>query len=128
MRASSANTLKPGVRAPCWTPSLTNAANAAVALGGRAFRPDTLEQDLRRIGAIVSKNGEVEETGLAAGVLNYPAHSVAWLANRLHTYGTTLAVGEVILAGSFIRPIDVKQGDTIAADYGEFGSVACHFG
>ncbi|KAF1066393.1 MAG: 2-oxo-hept-4-ene-1,7-dioate hydratase [Pseudomonas citronellolis] len=104
-----------------------NAANAAVVLGGRAFRPDALDADMRRIGAIVSRNGEVEETGLAAGVLNHPAYGVAWLANRLHAFGIVLEAGEVILAGSFIRPIDVKAGDTIVADYGEFGSVACHF-
>jgi 2-oxo-hept-3-ene-1,7-dioate hydratase len=80
------------------------------------------------MGAIVSKNGEVEETGLAAGVLNHPAYGVAWLANRLHAHGVTLQPGHIVLAGSFIRPIDVSKGDTIVADYGEFGSVSCHFG
>ncbi len=83
---------------------------------------------MRRIGAIVSRNGEVEETGLAAGVLNHPGYGVAWLANRLHRFGVTLQPGQVILAGSFIRPIEVAKGDTIVADYGEFGTVSCHFG
>ncbi len=105
-----------------------NAADCGVVLGGRAFKPNLIDADLRRIGAIVSKNGEVEETGLAAGVLNHPAYGVAWLANRLHRYGVTLAAGEVVLAGSFIRPIDVVKGDTISADYGEFGTVSCYFG
>lgn len=105
-----------------------NAANAALVLGGRAFRPNLIDADLRRIGAIVSKNGEVEETGLAAGVLNHPAYGVAWLADRLHRHGVQLQAGEVVLAGSFIRPIEVARGDTIVADYGEFGSVSCHFG
>jgi len=105
-----------------------NAANAALVLGGRAFKPNLIDADIRRIGAIVSKNGEVEETGLAAGVLNHPAYGIAWLANRLHRHGVTLQAGEVVLAGSFIRPIDVAQGDTIVADYGEFGTVSCHFG
>ena len=105
-----------------------NAANAAIVLGGRPFKPNLLELDMRRIGAIVSKNGDVEETGLAAGVLNHPAHGIAWLANRLHRHGVSLAAGVVVLAGSFIRPIDVTAGDTVVADYGEFGSVACYFG
>ncbi|GAD22726.1 2-oxo-hept-4-ene-1,7-dioate hydratase [Acidovorax sp. MR-S7] len=105
-----------------------NAANAALVLGGRAFKPQLIDADLRRIGAIVNKNGEVEETGLAAGVLNHPAYGVAWLANRLHRHGIQLQAGEVVLAGSFIRPIDVGQGDTVVADYGEFGTVSCHFG
>ncbi|WP_454726990.1 MULTISPECIES: 2-oxo-hept-4-ene-1,7-dioate hydratase [Cupriavidus] len=104
-----------------------NAANAALVLGGRPFRPAARDIDLRRIGAIVSKNGEVEETGLAAGVLNYPGYGVAWLANRLHRHGVTLEPGQVILAGSFIRPLDVARGDTIIADYGDFGTVSCHF-
>ncbi|KAF7962241.1 2-oxo-hepta-3-ene-1,7-dioate hydratase [Cupriavidus sp. UYMU48A] len=104
-----------------------NAANAAIVLGGRPFRPSLQDVDLRRIGAIVSKNGEVEETGLAAGVLNHPAYGVAWLANRLHRYSISLQPGQVILAGSFIRPLDVSKGDTIIADYGDFGTVSCHF-
>lgn len=105
-----------------------NAANAGIVVGGRAFKPSLLEVDLRRIGAIVSKNGEVEETGLAGGVLNNPAHGIAWLANRLHRHGVSLQAGEVVLSGSFIRPIEVDAGDTIVADYGEFGSVSCYFG
>jgi 2-oxo-hept-3-ene-1,7-dioate hydratase len=105
-----------------------NAANAAIVLGGRPFRPAAVDADMRRIGAIVSRNGEVEETGLAAGVLNHPGYGVAWLANRLHRFGVTLQAGEVVLAGSFIRPIDVIKGDTIVADFGEFGSVSCYFG
>lgn len=105
-----------------------NAANAAVVLGGRPFKPAVTDVDMRRIGAIVSRNGEVEETGLAAGVLNHPGYGVAWLVQRLHRFGVTLAAGEVVLAGSFIRPIEVGRGDTVVADYGEFGTVSCHFG
>ncbi|RYF34915.1 MAG: 2-oxo-hepta-3-ene-1,7-dioic acid hydratase [Comamonadaceae bacterium] len=105
-----------------------NAANAALVLGGRPFKPAVIDADMRRIGAIVSRNGEVEETGLAAGVLNHPGYGVAWLANRLHRFGVTLEPGQVILAGSFIRPIEVGKGDTVVADYGEFGTVSCHFG
>ena len=102
-----------------------NAANAGVVLGGRPFRPDA--HDLRWIGAIVAKNGAVEETGLAAGVLNNPAHGIAWLVRRLAQRDSGLRAGDVVLAGSFIRPIEVGPGDTIAADYGPFGTVSCHF-
>lgn len=105
-----------------------NAANAALVLGGRPFKPALIDADIRRIGAIVSRNGEVEETGLAAGVLNHPGYGVAWLANRLHRFGISLEAGQVVLAGSFIRPIDVAKGDTVVADYGEFGTVSCYFG
>lgn len=102
-----------------------NAANAGIVIGGRAMRPDQV--DLRWIGAIVSRNGVVEETGLGAGVLNQPARGVAWLANRLAAYGDHIEAGQIVLAGSFIRPIEARHGDTLVGDYGPLGTVSCHF-
>src|SRR6201989_43850 len=102
-----------------------NAANAGIVLGGRPIRPT--DADLRWIGALWFKNGHLEETGLAAGVLNHPATAVAWLANKIAPHGLALEPGQVVLAGSFIRPIATRKGDTIQADYGAYGSVSCHF-
>lgn len=102
-----------------------NASNAGIIWGGRPIHPD--RHDLRWIGAICSKNGTVEETGLAAGVLNHPAMGIAWLADTLARQGECLRAGQVVLSGSFIRPIEVGRGDTINADYGAFGTVSCHF-
>src|ERR1700704_1188380 len=102
-----------------------NAANAGIVLGARPLRP--LEADLRWIGALCSRNGQLEETGLAAGVLNHPATGVAWLANKIAPHGLALEPGQVVLAGSFIRPIETRKGDTIQADYGPYGSVNCYF-
>ncbi len=102
-----------------------NAANAGIVLGGRPLRP--LEADLRWIGALCYRNGQLEETGLAAGVLNHPATAVAWLANKIAPLGLALEAGQVVLAGSFIRPIEARKGDTIQADYGAYGSVSCYF-
>lgn len=103
-----------------------NAANAGIVIGGRPIKPDA--HDLRWIGAICAKNGAVEETGLAAGVLNNPANGIVWLTRRLAAQGRGLKAGEIVLAGSFIKPIEVKAGDTIVADYGAFGTVSCYFG
>lgn len=102
-----------------------NAANAGIVTGGRAMRPDQV--DLRWVGAIVSRNGQVEETGLGAGVLNDPARGIAWLANRLANYGSEIKAGQIVLAGSFIRPVEARHGDTITADYGPLGTVSCFF-
>ncbi|MDB5532059.1 MAG: 2-oxo-hepta-3-ene,7-dioic acid hydratase [Hyphomicrobiales bacterium] len=102
-----------------------NAANAGIVLGGRPFRP--MDADMRWVGAIVFKNAQVEETGLAAGVLNHPAMGIAWLANRLAEHGGALEAGQTVLAGSFIRPIEARKGDTFHADYGPWGTVSCHF-
>ena len=102
-----------------------NAANAGVVLGGRRIAPRGT--DLRWIGAICARNGEVEETGLAAGVLDHPARGVAWLADRMSEQSQSLQAGEIVLAGSFIRPIEVAKGDRIVADYGPYGSVSIAF-
>lgn len=102
-----------------------NAANAALVLGGRPFKPQDI--DMRWISAICMRNGQIEETGVAAGVLNNPAYGVAWLANRLAPHGVCLEPGQVILSGSFIRPVDARKGDTFTADYGPFGTVSCYF-
>ena len=102
-----------------------NAANAGIISGGRALRPDAF--DPRWAGAIVMRNGVVEETGLGAGVLNDPALAVAWLANRLGHYGHLIEAGQIVLSGSFIRPIEARHGDTILADFGPMGTVGCYF-
>jgi 2-oxo-hept-3-ene-1,7-dioate hydratase len=102
-----------------------NAANAAIVLGNRPFRPH--DTDLRWVSAILFRNAEVEETGVAAGVLNNPANGIAWLADRLAHQDIALEPGQIILAGSFTRPVDAKAGDVFHADYGPFGSVGCQF-
>lgn len=101
------------------------AANAGIVLGGRPVRP--MDVDLRWVGALLHKNGVIEETGVAAGVLNHPANGVAWLANRLAPHNEQLNAGDVVLAGSFTRPTPAVRGDTIHADYGPLGSIAFRF-
>ena len=73
------------------------------------------------------RNSEIEETGIAAGVLGHPAMGVAWLANKLGGFGTTLETGHVVLSGSFIRPVFAIKGDTLHADFGPLGSVSVQF-
>jgi 2-oxo-hept-3-ene-1,7-dioate hydratase len=102
-----------------------NAAMGVMVVGGRPVRPD--EIDLRWAGAMLYRNEGIEETGLAGGVLNNPASGVAWLANKLAAHDDGLAAGELILAGSFTRPMWVYQGDSVFADYGPLGVVTCRF-
>ena len=102
-----------------------NAANAGYVLGGQRHQLD--EFDLRRVGAVVARNGEIEETGLGAGVLNDPVASVVWLARRMALYDQRIEAGHVILSGSFIRPIECSSGAKIVADFGEFGDVRISF-
>jgi 2-oxo-hept-3-ene-1,7-dioate hydratase len=102
-----------------------NAANAAIALGGRPMKPDAV--DLRWSGALLYKNGVIEESGLGAAVLNHPANGVAWLANRLALHDEGLQAGETVLGGSFTRPVACAAGDTLHADFGPLGSITLHF-
>lgn len=102
-----------------------NAAYGGMVLGGHHRAPR--EVDLRWTAALLSVNGSVEETGVAAGVLGHPALGVAWLAGKLHQHGEHLAAGEIILSGSFTRPVWIARGDEVHADYGPMGSITCRF-
>lgn len=102
-----------------------NAANAGIILGGGKVDPRAV--DLPWVGAILRQNGAVEETGLAAGVQGHPAVGIAWLAQKLAPWGEGLAAGEVVLAGSFTRPVAAKKGDRFDADYGPLGRFEFRF-
>jgi 2-oxo-hept-3-ene-1,7-dioate hydratase len=102
-----------------------NAANAGIVLG--AARHEVGAFDLRWVGAIVTRDGMVEETGLGAGVLNDPVMGIVWLVHRLALYGMGLAAGDIVLSGSFIRPLEAPPGSHCEADFGAFGRVTVTF-
>ena len=97
----------------------------AMVVGGRPVRPHDV--DLRWVSSLLYRNQEIIETGVAAGVLNHPGTGVAWLADKLAQHGQELRAGDLILAGSFTRPMWVYEGDTVYADYGPLGTVTCRF-
>jgi len=101
------------------------AANAGVVLGGRPVKPDAI--DLRWVGALLYKNAVIEESGLAAAVLNHPAAGVAWLANKIAVHNEQLNAGDIVLGGSFTRPTQVACGDVLHADYGPLGGISMRF-
>ena len=102
-----------------------NAASGAMIVGGRAVRP--MDVDIRWVGATLSKNGVIEESGVSAAVMGHPAAGVAWLVNKLYQVGAGLEKGQIVLAGSFTRPVDVRPGDVIYADYGPLGAIGVSF-
>jgi 2-oxo-hept-3-ene-1,7-dioate hydratase len=101
------------------------AANAGIVTGGRPVRPHDV--DLRWAGAMLYKNGVIEETGLAAAVLNHPGNGIAWLANKIAPYDEQLNAGDVVLGGSFTRPTSAARGDVFHVDYGRLGAIAFRF-
>ncbi|MBS0465762.1 MAG: 2-oxo-hepta-3-ene-1,7-dioic acid hydratase [Proteobacteria bacterium] len=102
-----------------------NAANVGIVLGGRPIKP--LDVDLRWVAALLYRNATIEETGVAAGVLNHPANGIAWLSKKFAPHGVALEPGQIILAGSFTRPVKVARGDSFYADYGPLGNISCRF-
>ncbi|MDJ0755062.1 MAG: hypothetical protein QNJ45_16185 [Ardenticatenaceae bacterium] len=102
-----------------------NGAGAGIVLGGRPLRPHDV--DLRMVPGILYRNTEIEETGLSCGVMGHPANAIAWLGNKLSGLGYALEPGQMLLAGSFVRPVWAEVGDTIRADFANLGSLAIQF-
>lgn len=102
-----------------------NAANAGIVLGGRPVKPDAV--DLRWVSALLYRNGVIEESGVAAAVLNHPANGPAWLANKISPYGEQLEPGQIVLGGSFTAPVFARAGDSFHVDYGPLGSISVRF-
>ena len=102
-----------------------NAAFGAIVLGGLTIRP--FDVDVRWIGATLSQNGIIEESGVSAAIMGHPAAGIAWLVNKLHDVGAGLKKGQIVLGGSFTRPVDIRKGDVIHADYGPRGAIGVSF-
>ena len=102
-----------------------NAANAGIVIGGRPVRPDAV--DLRWVSALLYRNGVIEESGVAAAVLNHPATGPAWLANKLAPHGEYLEPGQIVLGGSFTAPVFARPGDSFHVDYGPLGAISVRF-
>ncbi len=102
-----------------------NASSARVVLGGNATRPDRV--DLRLLGCILRRNGEIAETGASGAVLGNPAAAVAWLAGKLSQFGMTLDAGHVVMPGACTRAVEVCAGDVIRGEFDELGSVSVGF-
>jgi len=102
-----------------------NAANGGVIVGGLRKKPE--EIDLKWIGSMMSRNDIIEESGVSGAVLGHPAKGIAWLAKKYAAHGIALEPGQIILAGSFTRPVEVRAGDTFNVDFQGMGSIGIHF-
>ncbi len=102
-----------------------NAADAGIILGDARVGPREL--DLRWVSAVFERNGAIEETGVAAGVLGDPVLGIVWLARRLADHGVALEPGQIVLCGSFTRPVPCRAGDKFVARYRELGDIRVSF-
>lgn len=102
-----------------------NSAFAGAILSERRFLARDI--DTRWLGATLSRNGLMEETGLAAIGMGHPATCVAWLANRLIERGECLRGGDIVMSGAFARALPVTGGDVFEADFGPCGVLGISF-
>ena len=102
-----------------------NASSCRMVVGGRGMPVDGL--DLRHLGMVLEKNGEIANTGAGAEVLGNPAQAVAWLANKLAEFDVILKAGEVILPGALTASVTVQAGDAVRATFDHLGSVSVRF-
>lgn len=102
-----------------------NGSSARFVTGGRARYPADI--DLRTLGVVLEKNGEIVAMGASAAVLGHPAQAIALLVNVLADLGETLPAGSFVMSGAITEAIAVQAGDNVIARFQDLGSVSMRF-
>ncbi len=102
-----------------------NTSSSRFVVGGRIKVADAV--DMRTLGVVLEKNGEVVALGAGAAVLGHPATAIALLANHLGARGEEIPAGAMILSGGITEAVAVKSGDNITLRVQDLGSVSCRF-
>ena len=97
------------------------ASSGAIVVGGRPV-PVT-DVDLRLLGMVFSRDGEVIATGAGAAALGNPAEAVAWLVRTLHPFGVSLPAGSIVMTGALHAAVPVAAGETYRAEFDRLGPV-----
>lgn len=103
-----------------------NGSSARFVMGGRPRRPEDV--DLRTIGVVLEKNGEVVGMASSGAVLGHPARSIQMLVAWLHGRGRSLPAGSIVLTGGATEAIPVESGDYITARYQDMGAISARIG
>ncbi|WP_069165423.1 2-keto-4-pentenoate hydratase [Nocardia altamirensis] len=102
-----------------------NASSAGYVLGPQRVAPKDI--DIKKIDAVLTRNGEVVAEGRSDAVLGDPVIAVAWLARKVASFGVRLKEGDIVLPGSCTRAIDARPGDAFLAEFAGLGSVRLQF-
>ena len=97
------------------------ASNGAVAISDTLVPLDGI--DPRLIGMVLSRDGELVDTGAGAAALGDPAAVVAWLANTLADNGVGLEPGHLVMTGALHAAVPMRAGETYTAEFDRLGSV-----
>lgn len=102
-----------------------NGSSARFVGGGRARYVEDI--DLRTLGVVMEKNGEIVTMGASAAVMGHPADAVAMLVNILAELGEGLPAGSFVMSGGITEAVPVKPGDNVVARFQDLGSVSMRF-
>lgn len=102
-----------------------NASSAGFVLGKERVSPADI--DIKNIDAVLACNGEQIAEGRSDAVLGNPVTAVAWLAQKVESFGVRLKAGDIVLPGSCTRAIDAHPGDNFRAEFSGLGSVSLQF-
>lgn len=102
-----------------------NSSSSRFIIGERFYSPNQL--DLKLIGMVFRKNGEVVATGAGAAVMGHPARAIAWMVNKLYKVGQSVQPGEVVLSGALSGAFAIAAGDHFSASFDRIGSVEAVF-
>lgn len=102
-----------------------NTSASRFVVGGRMRNAADL--DLRTLGVVLEKNGEIVSLAAGAAVLGHPAAAIAMLANKLGHEGREIPAGTFIMTGGVTEAIPVSAGDAIQVRFQELGSVSMRF-
>lgn len=102
-----------------------NTSASRFVVGGRARNADEL--DLRTLGVVLEKNGEIVAMAAGAAVMGHPAAAIAALANHLGARGQEIPAGSFIMTGGVTEAIAVQAGDSINVRFQDLGTVGMRF-
>ncbi|MFD1210592.1 2-keto-4-pentenoate hydratase [Arthrobacter sp. GCM10027362] len=98
-----------------------NGSTGAVILGGTPRRVTDL--DLRDTRGVLRFNGREVISGTTGNILGNPLAAVAWLVNRLADYDVAFQAGQVILPGSCLQAVPVKEAGRWSGTFEGWGTV-----
>ncbi len=89
-----------------------------------AYRVPAKDLDLRTLGVVFEKNGEVVTTAAGAAILGDPAIGLAWLANKVAEHGESIPAGTVVMTGALTDAIAIAPGDVVRVSIAHLGSLS----
>ncbi len=99
-----------------------NASSAAFVTAGTGVDPRGI--DLRQVGVVLERNGQLIATAAGAAVLGHPASSIAWMVRALSARGEGLTAGMTLLCGALTEAVAVAPGDSVVVSIDRIGSLS----